>query len=157
MSLPLKFRCDVAMSGRMGIELDPRKLTDEEIARLQEAVAAYKTIRPVVQHGDLYRLVSPYEESGWAAMNYVSENKDRCALFAFSTKLHPRARLTLRLKGLDAGGYYVITEQNRQGGKPGCHADGQTLSGDYLMKIGLGFDIAKPYESCLLLLERLDN
>lgn len=156
MSLPLKFRCDVAMSGRMGIELDPRKLAREEIACLQDAVAAYKTIRPVVQHGDLYRLVSPYDESGWAALNYVSEMKERCVLFAFSTALHTRTRLTLRLKGLDPAGYYKITEQNRQKGKTGCHAEGQTLSGDYLMKCGVGFDLAKPFESCVLLLERQD-
>lgn len=157
MSLPLKFRCDVAMSGRMGIELDPRKLAREEIACLQDAVAAYKTIRPVVQHGDLYRLVSPYDESGWAALNYVSETKERCVLFAFSTALHTRTRLTLRLKGLDPAGYYKITEQNRQKGKTGCHAEGQTLSGDYLMKCGVGFDLAKPFESCVLLLERQDR
>lgn len=154
MSLPLKFRCDVAMSGRMGIELDPRKLSDDEIASLRDAVAVYKTIRPVVQHGDLYRLISPYDESGWAALNYVSEERSRCVLFAFSMVLHTRTRLTLRPKGLEPTGHYKVTELNRQGGKVRCHAEGRILSGDYLMKCGVGFDLAKPFESCVLLLEK---
>ena len=154
MSLPLKFRCDVAMSGRMGVELDPRKLSDDEIANLKDAVMAYKTIRPIVQHGDLYRLISPYEKSGWAALNYVSEGMDRCVLFAFSMVLHTRTRLTLSPKGLDPTGYYKITELNRQGGKACCHAEGRILSGDYLMKCGVGFNLAKPFDSCVLLLEK---
>lgn len=115
---------------------------------------AYKTIRPIVQHGDLYRLISPYEKSGWAALNYVSEGMDRCVLFAFSMVLHTRTRLTLSPKGLDPSGYYKITELNRQGGKACCHAEGRILSGDYLMKCGVGFNLAKPFDSCVLLLEK---
>ena len=63
-SLPLKYRIDVAMSGRLGMEIQPRNMTDEEKNLCREAIAAYKEIRPVVQFGELYRLMSPYDGRG---------------------------------------------------------------------------------------------
>lgn len=63
-SLPLKYRIDVAMSGRLGMEIQPRNMTDEEKNLCREAIAAYKEIRPVVQFGELYRLMSPYDGQG---------------------------------------------------------------------------------------------
>ena len=59
---PLKYRFAVAMTGRLGFELHPKDMKPEEIAFAKAAVADYKRIRPVVQRGDLYRLVSPYEK-----------------------------------------------------------------------------------------------
>ena len=60
-SAPLKFRFDVAMSGRLGFELQPCDMTEEDMAFSKRALSEYKRIRPVVQFGDLYRLSSPYE------------------------------------------------------------------------------------------------
>ena len=62
-TLPLKFRFDVAMSGRLGMEMQPKHMTEEEKELSRKAIADYKTIRPIVQHGDLYRLISPYLRS----------------------------------------------------------------------------------------------
>lgn len=56
---PIAFGCAVAMSGRFGLDLDLTSLTDEEMATCADAAAAYASIRDVVQHGDLRRLVSP--------------------------------------------------------------------------------------------------
>ena len=53
---PLKYRFDVAMTGRLGLELHPKKLTADEISFAKSAVADYKRIRPVVQRGDSCRL-----------------------------------------------------------------------------------------------------
>ena len=42
----------------------PSSATKEEKALCRKAIAEYKEIRPVVQFGDLYRLVSPYDNQG---------------------------------------------------------------------------------------------
>ena len=68
---PLKLRFDVAMSGRMGMELQPAHMTDEDKAFARRAIADYKLIRPVVQQGDLYRLISPFDKTGYASLMYV--------------------------------------------------------------------------------------
>ena len=56
-TVPLKYRIDVAMSGRLGMEIQPKNMTDEEKELCRKAIADYKKIRPVVQLGDIYRLV----------------------------------------------------------------------------------------------------
>ena len=47
--IPIKFRCDVAMSGRLGLELQPSKMTEEERAQSTQAIKDYKTVREVIQ------------------------------------------------------------------------------------------------------------
>ena len=66
MMAPLKFRFDVAMTGRLGMELQPEDLTGDELPFAEQAIKNYKRIRPIVQFGDLYRLKSPYDGTGWA-------------------------------------------------------------------------------------------
>ena len=61
MMAPLKFRFDVAMTGRLGMELQPKDLTGDELPFAEQAIKNYKRIRPIVQFGDLYRLKSPYD------------------------------------------------------------------------------------------------
>ena len=43
-------------------------MTDEEIAMCRKAIAEYKEIRPIVQFGDIYRLLSPYDKKGAASL-----------------------------------------------------------------------------------------
>ena len=71
-TVPLKYRIDVAMSGRLGMEIQPKNMTDEEKELCRKAIADYKKIRPVVQLGDIYRLVSPYDHLGVASLMYTS-------------------------------------------------------------------------------------
>ena len=72
--IPVKFRADVAMSGRLGLELQPKNMTDEEKAIVKNAIADYKKIRPIVQFGDIYRLVSPYDGKGIASLMRSEEH-----------------------------------------------------------------------------------
>ena len=76
-NVPLKLRFDVAMSGRLGLELQPSKMTGKEKEFARRAIADYKEIRPIVQQGDLYRLISPYDKTGYASLMYVAPEKDR--------------------------------------------------------------------------------
>ena len=68
-TIPLKYRIDVAMSGRLGMEIQPKNMTDDEKELCRKAIAEYKEIRPVVQMGDIYRLLSPYDKLGAASFD----------------------------------------------------------------------------------------
>ena len=39
---PMKFRCDVASSGRLGLEMQPKKMTADELALVKNALAEYR-------------------------------------------------------------------------------------------------------------------
>lgn len=156
MILPLKFRFDVAMSGRLGIELQPNQIAEKDLQFVKDAILTYKQIRPIVQFGDLYRLTSPYENNGeWASQMYVSENKKQAVFFAYSLKYHVYEKFSTNLKGLDPTKEYKITELNKADNKNLFYGNGFTFSGDYLIKSGVTINFSKPYESTILLLEEV--
>lgn len=153
MITPLKFRFDVAMSGRLGMEIQPKDLAGEDLSFAKQAVETYKQIRPVVQLGDLYRLVSPYGENGWASLMYVSKDKKESVFFAYSLKYHGRTTFfETKLKGLDPAKKYTVKEINKHSGSRVFWGDGQTFSGEYLMKAGINLTIGNPFESAVLLI-----
>lgn len=88
--IPLKFRFDVAMSGRLGMEIQPKDMNDVDKAFSKRAIAAYKDIRPVVQFGDLYRLVSPYDNKGVSSLMYVTSEKNKAVFYAYKFSFHHR-------------------------------------------------------------------
>ena len=133
----LKYRIDVAMSGRLGMEIQPKNMTDDEKALCRNAIAEYKQIRPIVQFGDIYRLVSPYDKRGLASLMYVNEAKDKSVFFwwkteSFQNELLPRVKMA----GLDASKNYKIHELNRIDLHP-MDIEGKVYSGAYLMNHGL--------------------
>ena len=56
---PIAFGCAVAMSARFGFDVDFEALTGEELGVCRRAVALYREVRPLVQQGDLWRLLPP--------------------------------------------------------------------------------------------------
>ena len=154
-SSPLKTRFDVAMSGRLGVELQPSHMTDEELAFAKKAIAEYKRIRDVVQLGDLYRLISPYKENR-AALMYVTEKKDRAVVFAYTTQYHIRQDYpTVKLRGLDPEKNYLVKEINTRSTSKAFNGSGKTFSGNYLMNHGMQLKIRKSNETaCLELTEK---
>lgn len=79
---PFDFGCAVALSGRFGLDVDLRRLADHEVVTARQAVATARRIRPVVQQGDLYRLVSPVG-SPRASLAYRDPGSGRVVAFAF--------------------------------------------------------------------------
>ena len=71
------------MTGRLGMEIQPKNMNADEKEFSKKAIDTYKGIRTVIQYGDQYRLISPYEKKAVASMMYVTENKDRAVFFAF--------------------------------------------------------------------------
>ena len=162
-SMPIKYRADVAMSGRLGVELQPKDMTEEEYEVCRNAISDYKRIRDIVQLGDLYRLRSPYDEGGVASLMYVSENKDRAVAFWYRTDVYVMQILpVVKMDGLDTNAVYRITELNRIDDSP-LPFEGKCFSGSFLMNHGLDIpyrhDVAKErkneFSSRVLLIEKI--
>ena len=133
----LKYRIDVAMSGRLGMEIQPKNMTDEEKALCRKAIGEYKEIRPIVQFGNIYRLVSPYDKKGLASMMYVTDQKDKAVWYWWKTESMQNEHLPrVKMAGLDANKYYKVRELNRIDLKP-LDCEGKSFSGAYLMNHGL--------------------
>ena len=133
----LKYRIDVAMSGRLGMEIQPKNMTDEEKALCKKAISQYKEIRPVVQMGDLYRLVSPYDNEGLASLMYVSEAKDKAVFYWWKMANFYNVHLPrVKMAGLDANRIYKVRELNAIDLKP-LYCEGKAYTGKYLMDHGL--------------------
>ena len=119
----LKMRGDVAMSGNFGYELDLSTLSEIEKEEMKIQVSKYKALRSLIQFGDFYRLLSPFEgdEAAWMV---VSEDKTQAFVAYFRVLAKPNdTKRRLCLKGLKADGEY--THEN------------EAYYGDELMYAGL--------------------
>lgn len=133
----LKYRIDVAMSGRLGMEIQPKNMTAEEKDLCRKAIAEYKEIRPVVQFGDLYRLVSPYDGKNIASLMYCSPQKDKAVFYWWKLETFYNEHLPrVRMQGLDPDKSYRIHELNRIDNEA-LPYEGKVFSGKFLMENGL--------------------
>lgn len=150
--IPIKFRCDVAMSGRLGIELQPKDMTDEERQQVQTCFRDYKEIRTVVQTGDLYRLVSPYDRKGVASLMYTQN--EEAVLFVYKTQNYYNQPLPrIRLAGLDPQKTYTLTEKNVRAWKEPCPLSGKQFTGQFLMDVGIEVPLWEDYASRVFKIE----
>lgn len=146
--IPLKFRCDVAMSGRLGIELQPKDMSDEERQQVSTCFKDYKAFRDVVQTGNLYRLVSPYHKKGVSSVMYVDDSQSQAVFFVYKTANYYNQPLPrIRLAGLNPDRTYTLTEQNIRVGQKACDLDGKQFSGRFLMEVGIEVPLWEDYAS----------
>jgi len=164
-TVPMKFRIDVAMSGRLGMEIQPKDMTDAEKELCRKAITEYKEIRPVVQLGDLYRLCSPYDKLGLASLMYVSSEKDKAVFYWWKLEHFYNHHLPrVKMAGLNSESNYRIRELNRIDKEP-LSFEGQIFSGAYLMANGLEIPYnhivdrgeKNEYSSRILYLEKVLN
>lgn len=128
---PLKTRGDVAMSGNFGYELDLTALSAEEIEEMKIQVEQYKSLRSLIQFGDMYRLKSPFEgnETSWMV---VSEDKSEAFLGFFQVLAMSQSyRIRVKLQGLSPEKFYRD------------EFSGETFKGDYLMNVGINLPVIK--------------
>lgn len=137
---PIKFRTDVAMMAKLGFDIRINEMTEAEQEYCRNAVKNFNRLENVTLEGDMYRLKSPYEGEH-AAIMYVTENKNKAVLFAFD--MHPRLSeynkpKPLKLNGLNPDKKYKVEEINLlPGTQSKLPSNGNTYSGDYLMKEGI--------------------
>lgn len=144
---PMHFACTVAMSARFGMDIDLARLPDEDKAICAGAIGAYKKIRDVTHLGELYRLENP-NDAVRGAINFVSKDRSRAVLFVFQLKdgqalpAHPR--------GLDPAKKYVIHELNPAPGRAAIPQEGNTFTGEELMREGIVPSCSKAIEACVI-------
>lgn len=145
-TVPIKFRSDVAMSGRLGMEIQPANMSEEDKALCRQAIEDYKKIRPVVQFGDLYRLLSPYDNKGAASLMYVNPEKDDAVFFWWKTDPSYGQKMPrVRMAGLNPDKLYTVTELNRIDNKP-LPFEGKQFTGKFLMESGLEIPVSHDVE-----------
>lgn len=152
--LPLKFRFDVAMSGRLGMEIQPKDMSEADKEFAKRAIEAYKNIRPVVQFGDLYRLMSPYENEGVASLMYVTPEKDKAVFYAYKLSHFMNMLVpNVKMNGLDpTKDYRIVDLTPTEQGKP-CSIHGKVISGKLLMQEGIALKSLLKSEYSTLVLE----
>ena len=149
---PIKFRFDMACAGRLGMELQPKQMNAEEKAFARKAIESYKGYRDIVMEGDLYRIGTPYDDTGYYGVMYVSKDKKKAVLFTYCTLYQSRTLVPkFRLYGLDAQTRYKIREQNVD--KKRFWFDGGTFTGEYLNHAGINPNLNKIYDSAVFVLE----
>lgn len=136
-TIPLKYRVDVAMSGRLGMEIQPKNMTEEEKTLCKNAITEYKMIRPIVQLGDIYRLLSPYDNLSVASLMYVSPEKEKAVFYWWKLEQFYNQHLPrVKMAGLSPEKLYQIHELNRIDNVP-LKFEGKIFTGEYLMTNGL--------------------
>ncbi len=151
-STPLKFRFDVAMMGKFGMDLQPSHMDEDEFNFSKKAVSIFKSIRDVIYYGDLYRLESPYE-SNRVSLMYVEKEKKKAVLFVYQIHYHMREFFQdLKLEGIDPEKKYRITEINLKDGiKSRLSSNNKVISGEILLKSGIKFpNKLSEYESLVI-------
>lgn len=128
----LKFRGDVAMSANLGYELDVTKLSELQKKIVKRQTAIYKIMRPLVQFGVFYRLLSPFEgnEAAWMT---VSEDKQEFVVFYYRVLAEANAPFSnLKLIGLNPKMNYRLVQIDYR-----LIQNGEIYGGDELMYAGI--------------------
>lgn len=144
---PLSFRFNIAMQGVLGIGGNLTEYSESDLKICKESIALYKKIRPIVQFGDLYRLLD-IEDDEVLMNHYVSKDKAKSVVFIASdgTRLFKK-RIPLRFEGLDQDKRYKF------------EFDGQTYekSGAYLAEVGISAHIRGAYYNKIIVIEEINE
>ncbi|WP_295160959.1 alpha-galactosidase [Selenomonas sp. AE3005] len=145
----LQTRTLCAFAGDFGYELDITRMSAEEKEQVKKHVALYKRLRPTLQLGKFYRLLTPFagtkNETAW---QFVSADGKEVVVLYFKTLAEPATPLRkLQLTALEADAEYEVTDylpaQRTSmdfGGEKSLQMTGQVFYGDELMYNGLGVE-----------------
>lgn len=110
----LGFRAMVAMSGVLGYELDPRRLSDEDREAVKEQIRRYKEVRGLVQFG-YYTVLETRDPNAYGWM-FRSHDGHQALVFYFRLMAranYPRTRLPV--VGLPLERSYAVREWEGHG------------------------------------------
>ncbi len=137
---PFSMRCDVAIAGQFGFELDLNKCTEDELKTAKEAVEKYRRLGSIFHNGDLYRLRSPFE-GNMSVNEFVSEDGKKVLVCIYPISLLPAGNDEyIKLAGLDENAVYEL--------------GGVCYGGDYLMNKGIHIINSREYETKILEINR---
>ena len=126
---------------------------DKELEYAKKAVAFYKEIRPVVQQGDLYRLLSPYDNRGFCSEMFVTEDKGEAVFFCYKFENYvgletPRWHMA----GLDPEATYRISEFECP--ERNNRLEGKTFTGRFLMETGIELRLNGQFASRIIRMKK---
>ena len=144
-STSLEYRFLSSMQGSLGVGANLTTWTAEDFAVAKEMIAAYKQVRETVQHGELYRLISPQSGSEFSVTESVSRDRGQATVFAFlhsSQKGYPFP--TIRLRGLDAERQYRLQpiRNAKTDGAPAVASGAYWMSHGFNVALRGGFQAA---------------
>lgn len=148
--LSLDFYFDVSMAGVLGIGTDISKWTEEEKALAKRKIEQYKQIRPIVQNGMLYRLVSPLSGNK-CAFQYVAENTGS-VVFCYNMAEYISGRMgddpanLFKLEGLKTDQDYQLEFF----GVPAAKQPKTIYKGGFLMNIGVAWPVKGANKSVIV-------
>ncbi|MDB5016609.1 MAG: rafA [Mucilaginibacter sp.] len=147
---PIKFRTDVAMTGKLGFDIVVSKLKPDELAFCQQAVKTYKEYSEAIWHGNQYRLQDP-QDNDVASIMYVDSSKNSAIMFNYlvNNRYATGSKLPIRLKGLQPDRMYTVSEVNLYPGNRSTIVNA-VYSGQFLMTVGINPDVRESRTSVLI-------
>jgi alpha-galactosidase len=153
---PLKFRTDVAMMGKLGFDIVVSKLSEQDLSYVHDALKNYDYLKEAIWHGDQYRLQSPWDNDA-ASIMYVNDAKSKAVVFNYlvNNRYNAGTKVPIRLKGLDPQKKYKVKEINLYPGSNSTIGNDLTLTGDFLMTVGINPDVNSGRTSVVLQLDEI--
>ena len=126
-TVPWKTRAFTAMHGTYGYELDPAKMTAEELTACKELTDIYVENQQLIYESDYYRLSSPYDNEIFTAWQFVSKDKTRSLVFAVTQDISILDRnCYVKPQGLDPDRLYKVKGHD-------LYLSGKTLQSEGLL------------------------
>ena len=142
---PLEFRFHVAMRGSLSLGGNLKHYSEDDMRIAKKQVAFYKSIRDIVQFGDLYRLLN-LDRDEISADIYVNECRNKAVLFiaAVNTRCFKKS-VPLYIDGLDDAKTYSF------------EFDGNiiTKSGSYLRNVGISLEARNQYYNRVIIINEV--
>jgi alpha-galactosidase len=147
----LAYRMLSSMQGSLGIGANLDHWTAEDFGTAKRLIAAYHSVQKTIVRGDLYRLISPRENSEFSATQTVSPDKNQSVVFAFANATQKRRGFPLlQLQGLDPAAEYKLSwiEGKAAPGTP------ENASGALWMHYGIQLDLRGDFQAAAFHLDR---
>ena len=135
----LEFVFDVAMQGVLGIGQNISRWNPEQKDIAKRKINQYKSIRHLIQQGVVSRLKSPFEGNK-VALQYTAKDGSEAVLLLYNlgeategATSESQLDSSIRLENLQSESTYMV--------------EGKSYMGDYLMSIGLPWNLSGVYKS----------
>ena len=150
--LPIETRIASALFGHMGMEMDPRELTELEQFTLKQGFQLHKRCRDLIHQGDFYRIDPDGNSINFGVVNAEKSH----ALFAYNSVTESRRTMPpmYRFVGLHSTQTYTLklvwpTALKEYSRSILSVIEGQTFSGEILMDMGMQLPIIFPQTSLI--------
>jgi len=150
-STSLTYRMLSSMQGSLGMGANLNRWTAEDFATAKRLIAAYHAVQPTIVRGDLYRLISPRNNSPFSSTETVSRDKNQALVFAFThSSQEGRGFPLLQLQALNPDAEYRLTwiEGKAVAGTP------ETASGAWWKNHGVLLDLRGDFQAAAFRLDR---